>query len=244
LRIPFLTVWGYDTGVLLKLGMIMNFRAGLGIVFAVLFLAPVSFYAFAAPENIDLQAVVKISATRDSSNYTFKGARLPKNGEGSGFAVSANKILTNAHVVWGASVVEVVTYDGKIIPAKIVEFDSDLDIAVLRVDERLPAVTAIRKSSVVQGEAVYAIGHPEGRPDWTVMPGVVKSVYHISNGFEKNGAMIRLILTNAIGERGASGGPLFDSKGRVVGIVARVNRMLDGWLIVVPITKVLESFVL
>jgi len=157
---------------------------------------------------------------------------------GSGVIVSADgSILTNEHVVGKAQKVTV-TVPGlkKKYPARIIGTDRQTDVALLRIrpDVPLPAVVLGSAADLRVGQWVLAIGNPYGL-DGTVSFGIVSAmgrnleVPHLLNAFIQTDAMI---------DRGSSGGPLVDLEGRVVGINSRGQGRGIGFTI--PIETALE----
>jgi serine protease Do len=136
---------------------------------------------------------------------------------GSGVIVNPNGyILTNNHVVSGASDVEVFTRDRKKFKAKVIGTDSRTDIAVLRVDASgLPTLTLADSSQLKVGDVVFAIGDPFGIGETATM-GIVSAT-----GRGLGGAIEHyedFIQTDAAINPGNSGGALIDLRGNVVGI--------------------------
>jgi 2-alkenal reductase len=141
-------------------------------------------------------------------------------GSGSGVIFSdGGYILTNNHVVEGASQLAVVFADNSRREARLVGTDPLNDIAVIQVDGDLPAVAALGDSAALQpGETVLAIGSPLGNFRNTVTAGVVSALNR------SVGSMEGLIQTDAAINSGNSGGPLINLRGEVVGINTLVVR--------------------
>jgi len=143
---------------------------------------------------------------------------------GTGFVVSTSgEIVTNAHVVDGASSITVKLADGTTRAARLVGKDESSDLALLRIDAgglRLKALTLADSAKVEVGDATAAIGNPYGL-DRTLTTGVVSAVHRTieaPNGFSISDA----IQTDAALNPGNSGGPLLDSSGRVVGVNSQI----------------------
>jgi S1-C subfamily serine protease len=154
-------------------------------------------------------------------------------GQGSGFVINSDgEIVTNAHVVTSgegrairkAGNVYVRFQDGNQVPARIVGFDPFSDVALLKID---PAGLTLRplplgsSNRVVVGAPVAAIGSPFGE-EQSLSIGVVSALdrdIQSLTGFETTGA----VQTDAAINRGNSGGPLLDARGRVLGINAQIR---------------------
>ena len=124
-------------------------------------------------------------------------------------------ILTNAHVVAGGTHVEVVTFDNRIATAKLVGFDADEDLAVLKID--LIDLTPARfgdSNELNIGQQVAAIGDSLGYRS-TITDGIISS---LDRDVEVDDVTMTLIQTSAAINFGNSGGALIDRFGRVVGI--------------------------
>lgn len=185
----------------------------------------------------------RIYATRSPgvvTVFSFFGSSstpLAPESQGSGFVVSRDGvILTNSHVITNsgdaanaasvrpAKEVYVEFADGDRLPAKIVGWDVFDDVGVLRVDASLRRVVPLPlgdSSRVVVGEPVAAIGSPFGNTD-SLSVGVVsatRSIGSLTSQYELADA----IQTDASINHGNSGGPLFDARGRVIGINAQLR---------------------
>jgi serine protease Do len=143
-------------------------------------------------------------------------------GLGSGMIIDTKgHILTNAHVIGGASLIEVQLSDGRRFPAKIVGTDPKTDLAVIRIstEARLPFVTFGDSDKVEVGQWVVAIGHPRGL-DQTVTQGII-SAKHRRGITDPNGYQ-DFMQTDAAINPGSSGGPLLNLKGEVIGVNAAI----------------------
>ncbi len=135
---------------------------------------------------------------------------------GSGFVFDpSGYILTNNHVIAGASSVTVTFQDGTILPAQIIGRDKSGDLAVLKVDagHKLAAVQFGDSTKLRVGDWVMAVGNPFGLPG-TTSAGIVSALdRNISEDKYDD-----FIQTDATINRGNSGGPLFDLSGHVIGV--------------------------
>jgi serine protease Do len=151
---------------------------------------------------------------------------VPVRGHGSGFIVSADGIImTNAHVVQGASEVTVKLTDRREFRAKVLGADPKTDIAILKIDaQNLPQVALAAKDDLRVGEWVLAIGSPFGF-DSTVTAGVVsakgRSLPDDSN--------VPFIQTDVAINPGNSGGPLFNARGEVIGVNSQIFSQTGGY---------------
>ncbi len=150
----------------------------------------------------------------------------PFRGQGSGFIVSADGlILTNAHVVRGASEVTVKLSDRREFRAKVLGADARTDVAVLKVDAKnLPVVALGDPTQVQVGDAVLAIGAPFGF-EQTATQGIVSAKGRSLPG----DSFVPFIQTDAAVNPGNSGGPLFDAQGRVIGINSQIYSRSGGF---------------
>lgn len=137
---------------------------------------------------------------------------------GSGFILSADGyILTNYHVVENATNLTVTTGDGTEYPAVPVGFDDRNDIALIRIEAQdLPCVTLGSSDDLIVGDQVVAIGNPLGELTSTLTVGYISAK---ERDVTTDGTVINMLQTDAAINAGNSGGPLFNMKGEVVGII-------------------------
>ena len=164
-------------------------------------------------------------------------------GLGSGFIINEDGyVVTNYHVINGAQEVKVIFSDGKEVNAKVVNYDAERDIAVIKItdDVKMPGIAQLGDSSTVKaGEEVIAIGNPLGKEfSSTVTKGIVSSPNRKMK--TENGNVLDYIQTDAAINPGNSGGPLINSKGEVIGIntAKKVGEDIEGIGFAIPINEV------
>ena len=150
-------------------------------------------------------------------------------GLGSGFIIDANgSIVTNAHVVAGATRVSVAMRDGKTFPAKVLGIDEQNDLAVLKIDAPgLPVAPLGNSDDIIIGEWAIAIGNPYGfllgNTEPSVTAGVISATgRNLIGQVDGGGAYLDMIQTDASINPGNSGGPLVNADGVVIGVNASI----------------------
>lgn len=139
---------------------------------------------------------------------------------GSGFVISADGyILTNYHVIEGATTIKVAFMDGKTYDATLVGGEADNDIAVLKIEATgLTPVVIGDSDNIRVGEGVVAIGNPLGELTYSMTQGIVSAKDR--NITTSDGKAMNMIQTDTAINNGNSGGPLFDMYGQVIGITS------------------------
>jgi S1-C subfamily serine protease len=169
------------------------------------------------------KGVVEITVT-GSQATPFGGAQTQR-AQGSGFVDDEEgHIVTNEHVVDGASSISVRFWNGESYEAKVVGSDASTDLAVLKVEAptSLLAPLPLGNSNTVEvGDAVVAIGSPFGL-EGTVTSGIV-SALHRQMTSPNNFTIDDSIQTDAAINHGNSGGPLLNGQGRVIGVTAQIE---------------------
>ena len=185
-------------------------------------LAPASSAAMSVNEIYERAApgVVRVNRTTNSTSTLSDSSGL-----GSGFVIDkTGHIVTNYHVVEGASEVTVSFSNRDTVKAEIVGTDPSTDVAVLRVETSASALTPLplgNSAKVRVGDPVVAIGNPFGL-DRTVTSGIVSALQRLitaPNSF----AIDHVIQTDAPINPGNSGGPLLNARGQVIGVNTQIE---------------------
>lgn len=184
-------------------------------------------------------AVVRIETENRVQRWLRRpGSDKAQGGMGSGVIYASDgHILTNAHVVDRAAAINVVLADGRRLKAALVGSEPEHDLAILRIGARDLAVAELADYTLRVGQLVVAIGNPYGF-GWTVTAGVVSALGREIQATP--GRWLRnLIQTDASVNPGNSGGPLVDSKGRIVGITTAMAPYAQGVGFAMPIQAAL-----
>ncbi|MEA5538047.1 HhoA/HhoB/HtrA family serine endopeptidase [Limnoraphis robusta Tam1] len=202
-------------------------------------------------------AVVRIDAQRTVENQVpealndpffrrFFGEQIPniperqiQSGTGSGFIIdSKGEIITNAHVVDGASKVTVTLKDGRQFEGKVVGKDPVTDVAVIHIEaENLPTVKLGNSEQLQPGEWAIAIGNPLGL-DSTVTTGIISATGRSSAQIGVPDKRVEFIQTDAAINPGNSGGPLLNQNGEVIGVNTAILQGAQGLGFAIPINTV------
>lgn len=175
-------------------------------------------------EDIYDMAVNQVVGVNSEEKTNVFGAPTSGAVSGSGFILSADGyIVTNYHVIQYAAEqgfsLTVMTHDGKSYPAKIVGTEPDNDLAVIKIEATgLSAVTLGNNEEMKVGDQVYAVGNPLGELDYTMTNGIVSALDRLIQVDESTS--INMFQIDAAVNPGNSGGPVYNSKGEVIGIVS------------------------
>jgi S1-C subfamily serine protease len=194
------------------------------------------------PTPIDIRAiyrqngpgVVQITSTSGGTTSTdVFGNPIPgqaQRGLGSGFVIDKDgHIVTNYHVVQGASEIEVAFSNQDTVKAKVVGTDPSTDLALLKVNVDAKALTPLSladSDKVEVGDPVVAIGNPFGL-ERTVTAGIVSALQREVRA-PNNYTIDHVIQTDAPINSGNSGGPLIDAQGRVIGVNSQIETASGG----------------
>ncbi|MCB9457848.1 MAG: trypsin-like peptidase domain-containing protein [Anaerolineaceae bacterium] len=169
-------------------------------------------------------SVVSINVISRRAGSGFSDAQGIVLSSGSGFVINQQGyIVTNNHVVDGATDIEVNFFDGTIVRADLVGVDPDSDLAVVRVDlpaQQLQPVTFGDSDSLVIGQTALAIGSPFGQR-WTLTQGIISALDRTLQGLTQY-SVGSVIQTDAAINPGNSGGPLFNLQGQMIGVNSQI----------------------
>jgi serine protease Do len=180
-----------------------------------------------APAVVTVQTETVERVPMDVFEQFFGGRSAQRStpGLGSGFVTRADGVIvTNAHVVAGATRVSVMMRDGTTYPAQVRGVDEQNDLAVLKIDARnLPVAPLGDSDNLVIGEWAIAIGNPFGfllgNTEPTVTAGVISATgRNLIAGAEGGGVYLDMLQTDAAINPGNSGGPLVNAVGEVIGV--------------------------
>jgi S1-C subfamily serine protease len=173
-----------------------------------------------------LPSVVNITSTQVAYDFFYRA--VPQQGQGSGFILDKQgHILTNNHVIEGAQIVEVTTYDKHKFKAQVVARDKSHDLALLQIQggPNLQPATLAEGNNLLVGQQVYAIGNPFGF-NGTMTRGIISAIRSIE--MPSGNKIEDAIQTDASVNPGNSGGPLLNSHGEVIGITTLIASNPNG----------------
>lgn len=199
--------------------------------------------AMSAGDIYDMACQQVVGVTTEVTYTNYFGMRSSAAVSGSGFIITADGyILTNYHVIEDAYKadlnVNVIMHDGTRYPAQIVGVEADNDVAVLKIDASgLNAATLGDSDSMRVGDTVYAVGNPLGELEFSMTTGHV-SAKDRSIVTEASGDSITMFQIDAAVNSGNSGGPVYNARGEVVGIVTAKYRSsgVEGIGFAIPIS--------
>ena len=179
-----------------------------------------------SPSVVTVQTEEVNNAPQDPFDMLFGGGQpRTQAGLGTGFVVRDDGVIvTNAHVVAGATKMSVMMRDGTVYPARLLGQDESNDVAVLKIDaKKLPTVKLGNSNNLVIGEWAIAIGNPFGfylgNSEPSVSVGVISATQrNLIAPSEGEASYFDMIQTDAAINPGNSGGPLVDADGEVIGV--------------------------
>lgn len=193
----------------------------------------------------NLNSTVGITTELVTTNYW--GQQVKGAAAGSGFVISQDGyILTNYHVIEGATAIQVAFADGRTYDATLVGGESPNDIAVLKIEaEDLTPVVLGDSDNLVVGEQVCAIGNPLGELTYTLTAGYVSA--RDRSITMSDGTVMNMLQTDTAINSGNSGGPLFNMYGQVIGITTAKysgtsgsSATIEGIGFAIPINDVID----
>lgn len=169
------------------------------------------------PAQVYARNVGSVVAISCDSNMTLNGQRMSATVTGSGFILTEDGyVVTNYHVVEDATSVTVTTQSDESYEATVIGHDTTADMALLKVEaQNLQAVTLGSSSELMIGDMVVAIGNPLGTLNATQTVGYISG---INRQVSTDNNYTTMLQTDAAINSGNSGGPLFNTKGEVIGI--------------------------
>ncbi len=200
-------------------------------------------------EVVDMvsDAVVEITTSTVQTN-SFFGGNYVTSGAGSGVIIAQSDryayIVTNYHVIDGASTVKVTCTDNTVIEAEYLDGDVNNDIAMLRIqtDKKFPEIVIGSSDGLKVGQDIVVIGNPLGQLGGTVTEGIVSA---LDRKISVDGITMSLIQTSAAVNPGNSGGGMFNMAGQLVGIVNAKQSAegIEGLGFAIPIDRVYDILV-
>jgi len=182
-------------------------------------------YRASAPAVVHIETTTRLRQPADPFFGNPFGTSQTQRALGSGFVIDkAGHIVTNYHVVQGASVIQVSFSNNERFKAKIVGVDPSTDVAVLKVNVKSRALKTLplgNSDGVRVGDQVIAIGNPFGL-DRSVTAGIVSAVQRRIEA-PNNLSIAHVIQTDAALNHGNSGGPLLNAQGEVIGVNAQIE---------------------
>jgi S1-C subfamily serine protease len=184
-----------------------------------------SIYRASAPGVVHIETTTRVAQQDDPFFGNPFGAAQTQRALGSGFVLDkAGHIVTNFHVVRGATAIQVSFSNNERFKAKLIGVDPSTDIAVLHVEVKARALKALplgNSDGVRVGDQVIAIGNPFGL-DRSVTAGIVSAVQRRIESPNRL-SISHVIQTDAALNHGNSGGPLLNAQGEVVGVNAQIE---------------------
>ena len=195
----------------------------------------VTLYNQAIPAVVEIKTVV----SGNESNLGILGTPSLR-GQGSGFIIDTEgHILTNNHVVDGASSVNVTLHNGETFAAQVVGTDRENDLAIVKVDpDKISSINPLPwgdSDNVKPGQMAIALGSPFGL-EGSVTVGIISGVERAIAGTQAR-SITNMLQTDAAINPGNSGGPLLNSKGEVVGINTAIEASSNSIGFAIPVNN-------
>lgn len=172
------------------------------------------------PEQTRLEPTQEVHQTSTSSvRITGSAFECGQSQTGSGFAVTRDRVVTNAHVVAGVEAPQVESFDGQLFTGQVVAFDPDVDIAVIALPGAdLPVVEF---GDVLEpGESAFVLGFPSGGPHQILSAEIqARGPATVSNIYDENAQLRDVYQIAAEVRQGNSGGALVGEDGKVAGVI-------------------------
>ncbi len=153
---------------------------------------------------------------------------------GTGFAVNANTLVTNRHVVENSRDIQITTYDGRTIQVTAAAVTTVADIAIVTTEAAMNVHARLATNDPVEGDAITVVGFPGGGK-LTTTSGVVLGATSDPIG----SAMGSVVATTALVERGSSGSPVLNAEGKVVGVIYAKNDAEQSFMVPVSLLRTL-----
>ncbi len=193
---------------------------------------------FPAVVNIQTEAVIRQREFDFFFGFPGRERAYKTQAVGSGFIWSSDGVIvTNAHVIEGASKIVTLFHDGTEMEATVIGVDPDSDLAVLRVDAKdLPAAEIGTSSDLLIGEPVIAIGNPFGLSG-SVTTGVLSATGRSVPTQDRSRTYTDFLQTDASINPGNSGGPLVNIEGKVIGINTAIYAQAQNIGFAIPVDR-------
>lgn len=200
-----------------------------------------------ATEIYELACRQTVGVTAQVDSINAFGQPASSSVSGTGFIVTEDGyIMTNYHIVETAfasgSDVTVRTYDGRVYTAEIVGCQEDDDVAVLKIKARgLDPALIGDSDSMKVGERIYAVGHPLGQLTYTMTAGIISALDRVIS--VDTGKTAHVFQVDAAINNGNSGGPVYNSRGEVIGIVTAKysSSGIEGLGFAIPISEAADD---
>lgn len=179
--------------------------------------SPVAAEGAMTPSQVYAMNVNSVVAISNQTTTNVWGQVTEMASSGTGFVLTEDGyVISNYHVVEGATTLTVMTYLGDEYPAELIGYDAMNDVSLLKIDAKgLTPVKIGSSEDLIVGDQVVAIGNPLGELTSSLTVGYISAKDRTIN---TDGNLINMMQTDAAINPGNSGGPLFNMKGEVVGI--------------------------